>query len=209
MLSNHGFDLWADHYDDSVRSAEDSNQYPFAGYTRLMNTVYGAIMNQAPATVLDIGFGTAKLTSKLYDAGNYITGIDFSPEMIKIAAAKMPNAILQLWDFSLGIPPELRGTTFDFIISTYALHHLTDDAKVTFIAGLLDLLAPDGSILIGDVCFNTREDLLACQASCGDGWDKDEVYFVFSELQARLCSLCSLRFHEFSFCAGIIEIRNI
>ena len=208
MLNNHGFDLWADSYDDSVRNADEGNQYPFAGYTHLMNAVYGTIMNQAPAKVLDIGFGTAKLTAKLYDAGNYITGIDFSSEMIKIALSKMPDATLLQWDFSLGIPPELRGNTFDFIVSTYALHHLTDDAKASFITGLLDLLKPNGSILIGDVCFNTRDELLACQASCGKDWDEEEIYFVFSELQARLCSSCNLSFHEFSFCSGIIEIRK-
>ena len=206
MLSNHGFDLWADSYDDSVRNADESHQYPFAGYTHLMNAVYGTIMNQAPAKVLDIGFGTAKLTSKLYDAGNHIFGIDFSSEMIKIAFSKMPCATLLHWDFSLGIPPELSGETFDFIVSTYALHHLTDDTKVSFIIGLLALLRPNGSLLIGDVCFNTRDELFACQASCGDSWDDDEIYFVFSELQARLCASCNLSFHVFSFCSGIIEI---
>ena len=206
MLNDHGFDLWADRYDDSVRNADESHQYPFAGYTDLMNAIYGTIMNQAPASVLDIGFGTAKLTSKLYDAGNHITGIDFSSEMIKIASSKMPDATLLHWDFSLGIPLALSGNTFDFIISTYALHHLTDDAKVSFITGLLDLLTPNGSILIGDVCFNTRDELLTCQASCGDNWDDDEIYFVFSELQACLHASCALRFHPFSFCSGIIEI---
>lgn len=206
MLNNYGFDLWADSYDDSVKNADESHQYPFAGYTHLMNAIYGTIMNRAPAKVLDIGFGTAKLTSKLYDAGNHITGIDFSSEMINIASSKMPRATLLHWDFSLGIPPELSGETFDFIVSTYALHHLLDGAKASFITDLFDLLKPNGSILIGDVCFNTRDELLACQSSCGDDWDDDEFYFVFSELQARLQFSCSLSFHAFSFCSGVIEI---
>ena len=208
MLNNYGFDLWSDSYDVSVRQVDESSQYPFAGYANLMNAIYGTIMNHSPAKVLDIGFGTALLTSRLYNAGNHITGIDFSSAMIKIASLKMPTADLLQWDFSLGIPPMLSGQSFDFIISTYALHHLADDAKVCFISSLLNLLEPKGVLLIGDVCFRTRENLLLCKDTCGDNWDNDEVYFVFSELQERLYPICSLTFHEFSFCSGVIEIRK-
>ncbi len=208
MLNNHGFDLWSDRYDASVRHADESSQYPFAGYARLMNAIYGSIMNRPFSRVLDIGFGTAVLTSRLYDAGHAITGLDFSLEMIKIAHSKMPDANLLQWDFTLGVPPALRNQTFDFIVSTYALHHLSDDAKVDFIAELLGLLAPQGAILIGDVCFQTRSALLSCKAACGNTWDTDEIYFVFSELQERLSPFCRMAFHEFSFCSGVIEIRK-
>ena len=32
MLSNKGFDLWADDYDESVDISDEENSYPFAGY---------------------------------------------------------------------------------------------------------------------------------------------------------------------------------
>lgn len=208
MLNDYGFNLWADSYDIFVEEADENNQYPFAGYTNLMNAIYGTIMHHSPAKVFDIGFGTALLTSKLYDAGNHITGIDFSSEMLRIASAKMPTANLLQWDFSLGIPPVLSDQSFDFIVSTYALHHLTDDVKSTFLSSLLNLLDTNGVILIGDVCFRTRKDLLLCKDACGDHWDDDEIYFVFSELQEQLATQCDLVFHEVSFCSGIIEIRK-
>jgi putative AdoMet-dependent methyltransferase len=208
MLSSHGFDLWSDTYDDSVKKADENNEYPFAGYTRLMNAIYGTIMNQSPAKVLDIGCGTARLTSTLYNAGNEITGIDFSAEMIKVALSKMPTANLLQWDFTLGLPSALSHQTFDYIVSTYALHHLTDEAKANFIVQLLEVLDPQGAILIGDVCFRTRNELLACKEACGKGWDNDEFYFVFSEIHEELSKLCRLDFHEFSFCSGVIEIRH-
>jgi putative AdoMet-dependent methyltransferase len=208
MLNNQGFDLWAAGYDESVRQADEGNRYPFAGYARLMNAIYATVMNAAPANVLDVGFGTAFLAGKLYEGGNTLTGIDFSEEMIKTAAQKMPGATLLQWDFSRGVPPELREETFDFIVSTYALHHLSDDTKVGFLSSLLNLLEPDGAILIGDVCFATRGDLLACKESCGEDWDDEEFYFVFSEIQKRMTPICRLSFYPFSFCAGVIEIRN-
>ena len=208
MLNNHGFDLWSGNYDKSVKDADDNNQYPFAGYTNLMNAIYGTVMNVAPAKVLDIGFGTGNLTAKLYDGGNTISGIDFSAEMIKIAQEKMPAANLIQWDFTKGLPEALWNDKFDFIISTYAFHHLAEDEKFLFITQLLPFLEPNGTILIGDVCFKTKENLLACQSACGNSWDDDEIYFVLSEFEKHLNPICKLTFHEFSFCSGIVEIQK-
>ena len=55
--------------------------------------------------------------------------------MTAIAKEKMPQAVLLCHDFSKGIPEEISGLKFDYIISTYALHHVTDTAK----AGIITL----------------------------------------------------------------------
>jgi len=208
MLTNNGFDLWATSYDLSVKKIDKNNQYPFAGYNQLMNAIYGTIMKDSSVNVFDIGFGTAMLTSKLYEAGHTITGIDFSTEMIKIASEKMPNANLIQWDFTKGLPYMLDKQSFDYIISTYALHHLTDESKYELILSLLELLTTDGTILIGDVGFLTRDELLKCKEISDTSWDDDEIYFVFSELEVLLSASCQLNFYKFSFCAGIIEIKK-
>lgn len=208
MLTNNEFDLWSTTYNDFVKDADKNDKFPFAGYNAIMNAIYGTIMNNSPARVLDIGFGTAMLTEKLYNGGNTITGFDFSPEMLKTALTKMPEANLFLWDFTNGLPPVLNNRTFDFIISTYALHHLSDESKADFITDLLSILEPNGSILIADVCFLSRDDLISCRESSRDSWDDDEIYFVVSELKDRLCHICSLSYHEFSFCSGILELRK-
>jgi len=40
--------------------------------------------------------------------------------MTSIAKEKMPHAVLLCHDFSKGIPEELSGLQFDYIVSTYA-----------------------------------------------------------------------------------------
>lgn len=207
MLDSHGFNLWAKDYDKSVNIADDNNDYPFAGYKKLMNTVYGAVMSQCPSKVLDIGIGTGTLAYKLYEQGNDITGIDFSSQMLHIAQEKMPNAKLIQCDFSEGLPNVLNNSTFDFIISTYALHHLTDDKKITFISSLLSLLNESGTIIIGDISFQTKSDLEACKKSYKDAWDDEEYYFVFSEINEKMRDKCKIMYHQFSHCSGIMEIR--
>ena len=69
MLDNKGFDLWADGYDKTVGVSNEENTYPFAGYKDVLGTIYKTIMKKANAVVLDIGFGTGTLTTKLYENG--------------------------------------------------------------------------------------------------------------------------------------------
>lgn len=208
MLDRQGFDLWANGYDQDVGLSDEQQAYPFAGYKDMMSALYGQVMARCPARVLDIGLGTGTLATKLYDAGNTITGIDFSPQMLSLAQSKMPQAQLIRHDFTKGFPEALAGETFDFIISTYAMHHLTDSEKVAFFPTLLSHLNQNGVLFIGDVAFQTRAQLDACKAAAGDAWDEDECYPVYDELSESLAGVCQMAFHAFSHCAGVLEFRN-
>ena len=54
MLSNQGFDLWADDYDKSVGLSDENGTYPFAGYKNVLNEIYNAyIYNLAISNELD------------------------------------------------------------------------------------------------------------------------------------------------------------
>ena len=94
MLDTRGFDLWADGYDASVGLSDEKNTYPFAGYKKVLGNIFRKIMEKQNAVVLDIGFGTGTLTSKLYEYGCTVYGQDFSQKMIESAMEKMPGAHL-------------------------------------------------------------------------------------------------------------------
>ena len=102
MLDNKGFDLWADGYDAAVGLSDEENSYPFAGYKDVLGTIFKEIMSKKNARVLDIGFGTGTLTTKLYENGCDVYGQDFSQRMIELAKQKMENAHLYQGDFSKG-----------------------------------------------------------------------------------------------------------
>lgn len=206
MLNNSGFDLWADGYDASVGLSDEANTYPFAGYKQVLNRIYRQVLEKECQDVLDIGFGTGTLTTKLYDHGCRIWGVDFSARMIELAQEKMPEAVLVQGDFAQGLPVELRQQRYDAIIATYSLHHLDDDAKVGFLNMLLPLLKPNGKIYVGDVAFVSRKDLEACQKSCGEGWDDEEFYFVYEEMANAFP--CRVNFDQISYCAGILTLEG-
>ena len=53
MLDSKGFDLWADGYDESVRISEASDRYPFAGYKKVLGTIYERIRQQDGRKILE------------------------------------------------------------------------------------------------------------------------------------------------------------
>lgn len=203
MLDQKGFDLWADGYDASVGLSEEAGTYPFAGYRAVLNEIYNRVLSGLHKDVLDIGFGTAVLTTRLYAQGCHIFGQDFSARMIDTARRKMPGARLYQGDFALGLVPELAAHRYDAIIATYSLHHLDNGQKVKFLRQLRAMLNPGGRILIGDVAFESQSELDRCRAESGPDWDPDEIYFVAQELRPQLPGLT---FTPLSHCAGVLEL---
>ncbi len=205
MLDQKGFDLWADGYDKTVGLSDEENTYPFAGYRQVLGTIFRAVMERQNAAVLDLGFGTGTLTARLYEHGCTIYGQDFSPRMIALASEKMPGAHLYQGDFAQGLAEPLRCQRYDFIVATYALHHLTDEQKIAFLRTLRGCLKEHGKILIGDVAFETRGQLEKCRREAGDAWDEEEIYFVADELKNAFPDLA---FSQVSFCAGILALSR-
>ncbi len=205
MLDNKGFDLWADGYDKAVGVSDEENSYPFAGYKEILGRIYQIIMDKPGATVLDIGFGTGTLTTKLYENGCVIYGQDFSSRMIELASSKMPDAHLFQGDIINGLVVPLLLQRYDFIVATYCLHHLTDEQKKVFLRLMLDQLNENGQILIGDVAFQTRRELEKCKQETGDEWDDEEIYFVADEMKKEFPGL---EFTRVSYCAGILSLHQ-
>ena len=127
--------------------------------------------------------------------------------MTAIAKEKMPQAVLLCHDFSKGIPEEISGLKFDYIISTYALHHVTDTAKAGIIKQLSTQLTAGGSILIGDVIFETRDQLNLCRKQNAHTWDSEEIYIAFDEWKTNFPKK-KITFTQISHCAGIIALKG-
>lgn len=208
MLDSKGFDLWANGYDKSVNLSEENNEYPFAGYKDVLNYIYNQVRENSCSNVLDIGFGTGILTTQLYNEGYKITGIDFSSSMIDIAKNKMPGATLINWDFTSGLPAEITSNKYDYMISTYAIHHLSDEEKIEFIKSLSKLLNINGKILIGDISFETCKELDECREMNKEIWDNEEFYFVADVIMENLNELYYCNYEKISYCSGVLTVAN-
>lgn len=205
MLDSKGFDLWSDNYDSQVEISDEENVYPFAGYKKVLSTVYEKVRKQNPKNILDIGFGTGILAKKLYDDGYNIYGIDFSNEMLKKAKQKMPNAELLQFDFTDGLPKEFEQKQFDVILSTYAIHHIDDEAKKLYILKLLKSLNPKGILIFGDVAFETEKDMEAARKKDYEEWDDEEYYLIAERFNLWFPHL-KTDFIKISYCSGVFTI---
>ena len=198
------YDLWADGYGASIHLLNDQDEYPVAGYADLLGEVYRLVRESDAKTVLDIGFGTGILTKKLYNDGYTIYGIDGSEQLVEAGRADMPNANLYVGDYTMGLPLRLTNETYDMIISTYAIHHLDYHEKRELIEDMLRQLNPGGKIILGDLAFETEDELKAFRKANREKWVDEDTYLVYEETE--------LDFHHISWekiskCAGIVTIE--
>lgn len=150
------FNSWAKSYDESIRRDSGSLKF-YKNYDKLLDTVFQkAVLNKEKSIkVLEIGVGTGNLAKRFLDNNYNVIGIDQSREMLNVAKEKFPNLRLRLGDF-LKIPFE--NNKFDVIVSTYAFHHLNDQEKTIAIEEMFRVLKLDGSIVIGDLMFESRKE---------------------------------------------------
>ncbi len=201
------FNKWADNYDKSVEGEET---FPFAGYHKIQTMVKTMVLAGAGTKILDLGVGTGLGSVEFYKQGAEITGVDFSDNMLEKAREKMPEARLIKHDFSKSFPPpELREEKFDYIILSYALHHLPDWKKVEFLGELKEFLKPGGRIVVADVAFADRKTMQKARKKAGDRWDSSEHYPIIEDIAFSLEQKgFSLTFFQISFCAGILQLRQ-
>lgn len=146
-------DLDAETYDMDVR--DESNPVR-TGYRQTLNWVAHVSNGHNPKRILEMGSGTGALTRLLK---NYVTivCVDASAKMMELARGKLGNSnniqysscdFLEYFDLHAD-----HTGKFDMLVSTYALHHLTETEKEIFFQKAHAILEPDGRMVIGDLMF--------------------------------------------------------
>lgn len=197
--------MWADGYGGEIHLLDDRDEYPVAGYAKLLAEVYEMVRSSDAEKVLDIGFGTGILTRKLYADGYEISGIDASEQMVLAGRECMPNAKFVVADYSFGMPLDFVNTTFDMIISTYAFHHLDYYEKAALIRELLHLLREGGKLIIGDLAFSSEKELKELRSRHRENWLYEDQYIVYSEIEK---DFGNTEWRKISGCAGIVTITK-
>ncbi len=172
-LYNHDED--AATYDRDVLRSEDPIR---EGYTKVLDWVaQNAGINQ-DSVVIELGSGTGNLTVRLPPCRSLVC-VDVSAEMSKIAKRKLDGIshisyvqadILEYFDAD---PPP-----FDVAISTYVVHHLTQQERELLFDQLVQRLLPGGRALFGDLMLESaREEriLIDHYRSIGDDTTADAI----------------------------------
>jgi len=150
--------------------------------------------------VLDLGCGTGTLALmiKRSHPAAHVHGIDVDPEILDIARQKLALAgvDVELHPGSAADPPFAAGS-FDRVLSTLVLHHLTTPEKLRTLDGVRRLLRPGGELHVAD--FGRPHNALMWIVSRGirwlDGSDRTEA-----NLTGRLPELVRQ--------AGFVDVRD-
>ena len=103
--------------------------------------------------VLDLGCGTGTLTVMLARACPQaeLVGLDADPEVIEIARRKIASAGVRVELFQgMASTPPFEANSFDRVVSSLVLHHLSRVDKRRTFSKLRELLKPDGKLHIAD-----------------------------------------------------------
>jgi len=131
-----GYAEWAATYDD-----------PGNPMLLAEEPVVREILARHPAgKALDAACGTGRHAKYLASLGHEVTGVDATPEMLELAAAKVPGATFETADLS-ALP--FADGHFDIAVCTLALTHCAD--LVPPVTELARVLRPGGHLVISDV----------------------------------------------------------
>ncbi|WGU92150.1 MerR family transcriptional regulator [Paenibacillus dendritiformis] len=171
------FDAQASRYDEAVANNTDSLRV-HADYDSILDRVTREAAPRPGESGLELGVGTGNLAGRFLREGAAMTGIDQSDAMLEQCRGKYP-AIRLLKGNLMAIP--LADVAFDFIVSTYALHHLTDDQKEIAFEEMGRLLRSGGRIVIADLMFMDNEHRAAFLDELNARGDKASVEAVLDE----------------------------
>lgn len=180
------------------------------GHHQILRAIQKTVKTIKISTILDMGIGTGRLSAALYDDGYKVTGIDYSKDMIDLAAKKMPCAELILRNFKDGLPKQLSGQSYDAIISSFAIHTLRDSEKLHLITDLYQHLSYGGVIIIGDTAFESKEALNSYLDGVCDPATSDKHYYCNESLAEELKNMgINSSYEQVSCSTGLLKIIKV
>jgi ubiquinone/menaquinone biosynthesis C-methylase UbiE len=174
------YEARAREYDDWVYGTGLFAERDRPGWHEERERMEQAVAAMPPARTLDIACGTGWLTQHLRGE---IVGLDASPSMLEVAAARIPEAEFVTGD-ALDLPFE--DASFERIVTGHFYGHLEDADRMRFLAESRrvagELIVIDSALHEGVAPVEWQERVLNDRSR----WEVYKRYFVASELAEEL-----------------------
>lgn len=117
------------------------------------------VLPPSPGRLADLGCGTGTLALLLADEGYAVDGVDFSPEMVRLARAKAGDRTDVTYVEADAAAPPLESDAYDAVLCRHVLWALPD--QVAVLRRWVDLLAPGGRLVLVEGNWTTGAGLTA------------------------------------------------
>jgi ubiquinone/menaquinone biosynthesis C-methylase UbiE len=124
-------------------------------FEQLLQDMLEVAAPQSADACVDLGAGTGFVTMALAPLTSSVLAVDISGAMVAALAARagqdgLGNVSTQVADLR---EFDLRPSSADLVVSSYALHHLLNADKRALVARSARWLRPGGRLVIGDMMF--------------------------------------------------------
>lgn len=125
--------------------------------------------------LLDIGTGTGRIAELLAGRADHVVGLDRSPEMLRLARARLQNLPSEMWELTQGDFSALPfpAASFDTVVLHQVLHYATEPGFP--LAEAARVCRPGGRIAIVDLAAHEREELRQRHAHARLGFTDEQL----------------------------------
>lgn len=136
-----------------------------------------ALLGDSVGRFVDIGTGTGRMIELFGELAAHATGIDRSPEMLRLARAKLPDATVDWRQGDVTALP-LDDASADTVVMHQVLHYIP--APEVALAEAARIVAPGGRLLIVDFDSHDREELRTQDAHSRLGFSDAQIAAWFA-----------------------------
>lgn len=167
----------------------------YAGYDSVLDAIVKHVRPVAGEQGLELAVGTGNLSAKFVAMGAKMSGVDQSFEMLRRCRIKCPNVVTKLGNM-LAAP--FYSGVFDFIVSSYAFHLLTDEQQLLALREVDRLLRAGGRLCIADHMFIDSEHRKFVTSELEEQGDKQAIQAIKTHNFAEVSRLNSwLESHDY------------
>ncbi|GGD15791.1 MerR family transcriptional regulator [Pontibacillus salipaludis] len=185
---------WQDQWDFNGQARDYDKSLKMNGYRFNVHEHYEEALEKAVEVVqpkegekgVDIGIGTGNLGSQFTPKGACIIGVDQSDEMLSVCKEKHPQIDVRHGHF-LALP--VMDGEVDFITTSYALHHVTEEEKELALREMDRILKPNGRIAIVDLMFADQHDRECVVGDFKDAGNQEAIFAIEDEYYANRSNL--------------------
>ncbi|WP_294393837.1 metalloregulator ArsR/SmtB family transcription factor [uncultured Sphingomonas sp.] len=169
----------AEAYFDAHAAEWDAIRSLHVAEAQVETAIVGVLGGQPLGRLVDIGTGTGRMLTLLGPQSDSAIGIDRSPEMLRLARARLGEAGIERADLRQGDMYALpvKDAAADTVVLHLVLHYA--QAPAAAIAEAARLLPPGGRLLIVDFAAHEQEELREREGHARLGFDDEQIAHWF------------------------------